>query len=83
KPVIGAIIGATPEVIRDNVDGFLVEFDNPIDIAEKVIRLLKYKKLRKKLGSAGKLKVKQNYTWKIIAEQTHKIYQDLIYKYEK
>ena len=83
KPVIGANIGATPEVIRDNVDGFLVEFDNPIDIAEKVIRLLKYKKLRKKLGSAGKLKVKQNYTWKIIAEQTHKIYQDLIYKYEK
>ncbi|MFX1394689.1 MAG: glycosyltransferase family 4 protein [Promethearchaeota archaeon] len=83
KPVIGANIGATPEVIRDNVDGFLVEFDNPVDIAEKVIRLLKYKKLRKKLGSFGKLKVIQNNTWKIIAEKTHKVYQDLIYKYEK
>ncbi len=41
KPVIGANIGATPEVIRDGKDGFLVEFDNPQDIAEKVLLLLK------------------------------------------
>ena len=78
KPVIGARIGATPEVIRENVDGLLVEFDNPEDVALKVIRLLKSKRLRKKLGSAGQLKVSQKYTWDIIAKETHYTYQKLI-----
>lgn len=80
KPVIGANIGATPEVIRDNIDGLLVEFDSPKDIAEKVIKLLKNKRLRKKFGEAGKLRVFQNYTWDIVAEKTHKTYQPLIRK---
>ena len=78
KPVIGANIGATPEVINNNIDGYLVDFDNPRDIAEKIVRLLKKKRLRKKFGSAGKIKVSQNYTWKEIAEQTHLTYQKLI-----
>jgi len=80
KPVIGARIGATPEVIRDNIDGLLVEFDNPEDIAKKVIIILKNKKLRKKLGSAGQLKVSQKYTWDIVAKETHHTYQKLIIK---
>jgi glycosyltransferase involved in cell wall biosynthesis len=77
-PVIGAKTGATPEVIRDNVDGLLVEFDNPIEIAQKVVKLLKSKKLRKKIGLRGQIKVSQNYTWDIIANKTHKMYQNLI-----
>ncbi|MFX0027901.1 MAG: glycosyltransferase family 4 protein [Candidatus Hermodarchaeota archaeon] len=79
-PVIGAKIGATPEVIRDNVDGLLVEFDNPLDIAQNVIKLIKHKKFRKKLGLAGQIRVSQNYTWDIIAEKTHKAYQNIIHK---
>ena len=78
KPVIGANIGATPEVIRDNIDGFLVEYDNPTDIAEKVVKLLKNKRLRKRFGAAGKGKVIQNYTWEIVAEKTHRTYQHVI-----
>jgi glycosyltransferase involved in cell wall biosynthesis len=78
KPVIGANIGATPEVIKDNVDGLLVEFDDPNDIAEKVVLLLKNKRMRKTFGLAGKLKVTQHYTWNIIAEKTRNVYLDLI-----
>jgi len=82
KPVIGANIGATPEVIRENIDGLLVEFDNPKDIADKVIMLLKKKRLRKKFGLAGQQKVQKYYTWEIIANSTHKIYQNLINELE-
>jgi glycosyltransferase involved in cell wall biosynthesis len=81
KPVIGARIGATPEVIRENIDGLLAEFDNPKDIAEKVISLLKNSRLRKKYGLAGQLKVSQKYTWDIIAEKTHLTYKNLLEKY--
>ncbi len=81
KPVIGARIGATPEVIRENIDGLLVEFDNPKDIAQKVIFLLKNNKLRKLYGSAGQLKVSQKYTWDIVAKETHYTYQNLLTKF--
>jgi len=81
KPVIGARIGATPEVVQEKIDGLLVEFDNPEDIAEKVITLLKNKKLRKKYGMAGQLKVSQKYTWDIIAKETHNTYKNLIKNY--
>jgi glycosyltransferase involved in cell wall biosynthesis len=77
KPVIGARIGATPEVIRENIDGLLVEFDNPEDISQKVLSLLKNKRLRNKLGSAGQKKVSQQYTWDQIAEETQYLYKTL------
>ena len=78
KPVIGANVGATPEVISNNIDGFLVEFDDPYDIAQKVIKILKSKRLGRKFGVNGRVKVKNNFTWEIIVEKTHKIYQNLI-----
>ncbi|NHJ21783.1 MAG: glycosyltransferase family 1 protein [Candidatus Lokiarchaeota archaeon] len=82
KPVIGANIGATPEVIRENIDGLLVRFDDPIDIADKIVTLLKKKRLRRTLGSNGKEKVEKNLSWDEIAKKTNKMYQQLIYKQE-
>jgi len=80
KPVIGANIGATPEVIRDKVDGLLVEFDDYIDIAEKVVLLLKKKRLSKNLGIEGRNKVQEHLSWDIIVKKTHETYQELILK---
>ena len=80
KPVIGANIGATPEVIRDKIDGLLVEFDDYSDIANKVVLLLKKKRLSKNLGLEGKNKVQENFSWDIIAKYTHETYQELILK---
>ena len=77
KPVIGANIGATPEVIQNNINGLLVDFDNPQSIADQVVLLLKNKKLRKKLGENGKLKVKNFNSWNTIASKT-KIVYDLL-----
>ena len=78
KPVIGANIGATPEVINDQQDGLLVEFDNHNDISEKVLNLLKKKRLRRNLGLKGELKVIENFTWEKIADKTYQTYQKLI-----
>jgi len=78
KPVIGANIGATPEVINDNKDGLLVKFDDPLDIKVKVLKLLKHNKLRKSMGKIGQMKVKNNYTWNIVADRTHQLYLKII-----
>ncbi|MBY9017438.1 MAG: glycosyltransferase family 4 protein [Candidatus Lokiarchaeota archaeon] len=78
KPVIGAKIGATPEVIQDNINGLLVEFDNPHNIADQVVKLLRNKKLRKRLGEQGKAKVETFHSWRNIANMTKKVYDNLI-----
>ncbi|MFX1356610.1 MAG: glycosyltransferase family 4 protein [Promethearchaeota archaeon] len=78
KPVIGANIGATPQVIDEKQDGLLVEFDDSHDISEKVLLLLKKRRLRKNFGLKGELKVIKNYKWEKIVEKTHQTYQRLI-----
>jgi len=78
KPVIGAKIGATPEVIQENIDGLLTEFDNPHNIADQVVKLLRNKKLRKRLGEQGKVKVETFHSWRNIANKTKNVYDDLI-----
>jgi glycosyltransferase involved in cell wall biosynthesis len=80
KPVIGANMGATPEVIRDGVDGFLVEFDDPKDIAKKVVKLLKNKHMCKKFGENGEIKVKKYFTWEKISRRTNQLYNKIIKK---
>ena len=52
--------GAT-ELIQDGVNGYLISYRNKEEYAKKVIELIRNKKLRTKLGSAGR-KTSLNYT---------------------
>ena len=52
--------GAT-ELIHDGVNGYLISYRNKEEYAKKVIELIRNKKLRTKLGSAGR-KTSLNYT---------------------
>jgi glycosyltransferase involved in cell wall biosynthesis len=78
KPVIGSNIGATPDVIEDSIDGILVKFDDVNEISNTVIRLLKNKKLRIKLGQAGHRKIQEFNTWEYITKSTNKLYQEML-----
>lgn len=52
--------GAT-ELIQDGVNGYLISYRNKKEYAKKVVELIRNKKLRTKLGSAGR-KTSLNYT---------------------
>ncbi len=78
KPVIGANIGATPEIIREGFDGFLIEFDNPPKLAEKILFVLKNPELSMTLGKNGREKVQKNNNWMFIAQKLFRIYGGLV-----
>jgi len=63
KPVIGANVGAIPEVIEDGKDGLLVEFGNVSQLASTMARLLGDPALRREMGQAGKRKVLERLNW--------------------
>jgi len=63
KPVIGARIGAIPEVIEEGEDGLLVEFGDTDRLASAILSLLKNDDLRKQMGEKGRRKVAERFDW--------------------
>ncbi len=51
-PVIGGRSGGIPDAVQDGVTGLLIDPENPREIAQAIIRLIKDPSLRRKLGQA-------------------------------
>lgn len=68
-PCVGTNIEAIPEIISDATTGFLVEWGDAKELADKIIFLLKNKDLAISMGQKGHEKVKNNFTWDIVADR--------------
>lgn len=62
-PCIGTNVDAMPEIIKNDKTGFLVNPHDSVDLAEKIVLLLKNHFLLKKMGEAGYSNLKENFTW--------------------
>jgi glycosyltransferase involved in cell wall biosynthesis len=67
--VISSIIGGTPEMIEDGVDGFLFERGDVERLTEILMTLARDPELRKKIGAAARLKAESQFTAKGFAQQ--------------
>jgi glycosyltransferase involved in cell wall biosynthesis len=72
KPVIGTNAGGAPYVIDHEKDGFIIEPWNQKELEHYIVKLLKNKSLQKKMGAAGKEKVKL-YRYSELATKLEKI----------
>lgn len=63
KPVIGANVGAIPEVITERKDGLLVEFGNVDQLASSMLYLLEHPTLCREMGERGREKVIRELNW--------------------
>ena len=70
-----------PEIIKSDVNGYVVPKRDHEALAEKVIKLLSDDKLRAKLGKTGRQQVESMYTKRIYAENVVKVYEKAIEKY--
>lgn len=61
KPVVGAAGGATPELIRDGVNGFLYTPGNSNELADKVGEFVREPSLIAELGARGALWANQQF----------------------
>ncbi|HHQ48740.1 MAG TPA: glycosyltransferase family 1 protein, partial [Acidobacteria bacterium] len=51
-PVVATAVDGTPEAVRDGVDGFLVPPGEPAVLAERVLRLVRDRELRRRMAAA-------------------------------
>ena len=77
KPVIGAVAGGVPEVIRHEQDGLLVPFADVPALADSIERLLRDRALAHFLGERGRIKVLAEYTWDKTFAVVNRLYMDL------
>jgi phosphatidylinositol alpha-1,6-mannosyltransferase len=63
KPIVAARSGGAPEVVRDGVNGKLVEYGNKHELLEALIDLCLSRNKRERLGDGGYRRLQQNYTF--------------------
>jgi glycosyltransferase involved in cell wall biosynthesis len=79
-PPVAYKTGGTPEAIRHNETGFLVDIGNIGKLSENVAKLLKNPELRKQMGSKGRVFVENNFSIAALAQRHESIYTDVICK---
>ena len=79
KPVIATDVGGIPELMINGKTGFLIEKNNPKDLEEKIILILK-EITTQKMGSEGKKFVIENFDWEIIAKKFKYILEQYLKK---
>lgn len=62
-PVVASRVCGFHETVRDGETGLLVEPNSPVELADAVIRLLRDDDLRRRMGSAGRVMVRESFDW--------------------
>ncbi|MBN1637441.1 MAG: glycosyltransferase [Ignavibacteriales bacterium] len=79
-PVVVSDVGGLPEVVKDNITGFVVPRKNEEAAVSALERLIIDENLRDKMGSAGRKLVFDNYDWQICVQIMLNIYCNKIKK---
>lgn len=77
-PVVGTRTGGIVETIAHDQTGFLVEKQNPTELADAILKLLKDDDLRESLGKAARKRAMTQFTWDQVAEQAIEKYTRLL-----
>ena len=75
-PLVGTNVGGIPVLIKEGVNGYLCEPENPQDLAEKIDKLVDNDYVQ--MGKKSKEFVNQDFDWLKIAEHTLQEYKELL-----
>lgn len=82
-PVVASNVGGIPEALKNGETGFLVPPKSPEKLSEALLKLIKSKRLRVKMGLAGRRFVKERFEWIKNAEDMKILYDKSIGEQEK
>lgn len=77
-PVVANRVGGVPDVVRDGVDGFLVEPGDAEEAAERLAMLAADPALRARLGESGRARVLARYSVSRLVDDVDRLYRSLL-----
>lgn len=82
-PTIYSTRGSGPELMRDCNSGFLVDPDQPENIARAVVTLLQDQPLARRIGARGREQVKERFSWRTIGPKNEKFYRSCMDRFAR
>ena len=79
-PVVATSVGGNPEVVIDGETGYLVPPQNPEEMAEKLLLLIKDESLRRRMGENGRERVIAQFSIKGVARKYKELYCSVMRK---
>jgi len=76
-PVVATRVGGIKEVVVDQETGLLVPPGDPPKLGKAIAKIIDDPELAAAMGTAGRKRVLQQFTWDRIAEKTLKLYRSL------
>jgi glycosyltransferase involved in cell wall biosynthesis len=73
-PAICTNVASMPEVVRDQVTGFVVQPNSPEALREKILWLLDHPRETDEMGSAARCHVMERFTWPAVVRRCLEIY---------
>jgi glycosyltransferase involved in cell wall biosynthesis len=78
KPIIASNVGGIPEIIKNGINGFLVEPKTPIEIEKYLDILASDPEIGNIIGKRNRELIEAEYTYKNMAQKTIQIYEKMI-----
>jgi glycosyltransferase involved in cell wall biosynthesis len=78
RPVVATRVGGVPDVVRDGVDGFLVEPGDVDAMASRLAELASDPALRRRMGEAGRASVHERYSVERLLDDVDRLYRTLL-----
>jgi glycosyltransferase involved in cell wall biosynthesis len=78
RPVVATRVGGVPDVIRDGVDGFLVDPGDVEQLAARLAELAGDPALRERLGAKGRAHVVPRYSVERLLDDVDRLYRSLL-----
>lgn len=77
-PCIATNEGGIPSIVNNNETGFIINKNNPTELADKIEYMIEHPDIRHKMGSAGKLKFINKFTIKKFENRIKDIFNDIL-----
>jgi glycosyltransferase involved in cell wall biosynthesis len=78
RPAVATRVGGVPDVIRDGVDGFLVDVGDTDALAQRLAELARDPELRARMGAAGREHVLPRYAVERLVDDVDSLYRSLL-----
>jgi len=74
-PVVTRIAGSTDESVRDGETGYVVEQEDAVALADRVIALLRDAELRERMSKAARADAEKRYALRVVADAHWELYE--------
>lgn len=78
RPAVATRVGGVPDVVRDGVDGLLVDTDDADAFADRLAELARDPERRAQMGEAGRVRVIERYAVGRLVDDVDRLYRDLL-----